>query len=123
VSQKGASSGRFTFSAADSGQHRLCFTASTSAANPGWLSGGAPTVGAVKLTLDMAIGETSEIESKDKGKIDEIVVKVMDLNGRLRDIQREQIFQRVSSPLLFILQLLHRGMEQVGFRWTKTRKC
>ncbi|KAL2445131.1 hypothetical protein ABEF95_009836 [Exophiala dermatitidis] len=29
-------------------------------------------MGGVKLTLDMAIGETSKIESEDKGKIDTI---------------------------------------------------
>ena len=49
------------------------------------------------MTLDLAIGETSEIESTDKGKIQDIVQKVKDLNGRLADIKREQVFQRVSS--------------------------
>ena len=48
------------------------------------------------MTLDLAIGETSEIESTDKGKIQDIVQKVKDLNGRLADIKREQVFQRVS---------------------------
>jgi len=46
------------------------------------------------LTVDMAIGETSKIESEDKGKIDNIVSKVRELNGRLQDIRREQMFQR-----------------------------
>lgn len=50
--------------------------------------------GQVKLTLDMAIGETSAIESTDKGKMTEISQKVRDLNGRLQDIRREQVFQR-----------------------------
>lgn len=35
------------------------------------------------------------IESTDKGKISEIVQKVRDLNARLQDIRREQVFQRV----------------------------
>jgi p24 family protein alpha len=48
------------------------------------------------LTLDLAIGETSAIESEDKGKIQDIAQKVRDLNGRLQDIRREQVFQRVS---------------------------
>ena len=52
--------------------------------------------GAIKFTLDLAIGETSSIESTDKGKIDDIVQKVRDLNSRLQDIKREQVFQRVS---------------------------
>lgn len=51
----------------------------------------------MKLSLDLAIGETSEIESADKGKIEDIVKKVKDLNARLNDIRREQVFQRVSK--------------------------
>ncbi|CAF9904959.1 MAG: emp24p/erv25p- protein [Heterodermia speciosa] len=94
VSTKGGSTGKFTFSAADSGDHRICFTPSHPGAG-GWLSGGFPT-GGIKMTLDLAIGETSQIESTDKGKISEIVQKVKDLNARLLDIRREQAFQRVS---------------------------
>ena len=93
VSQRGASGGRFTFSAADSGDHKICFTPSH-ATTGGWLGGGQPT-GGIKLSLDIAIGETSAIESTDKGKINDIVQKVKDLNGRLQDIRREQVFQRV----------------------------
>lgn len=51
------------------------------------------------MTLDMAIGETSKIEMEDKGKMQDIVQKVKDLNGRLHDIRREQVFQRVRSSL------------------------
>lgn len=47
------------------------------------------------MTLDLAIGETSKIESEDKSKIESIVGKVRELNGRLQDIRREQVFQRV----------------------------
>jgi len=93
VNQKGASKGRFTFTAAESGEHRLCFTSSANAANAGWFSSGSH-LGGTKLHLDMAIGETSEIESKDKEKMSDIVQRVKDLNSRLQDIRREQIFQR-----------------------------
>ncbi|KAF2201999.1 hypothetical protein GQ43DRAFT_440108 [Delitschia confertaspora ATCC 74209] len=93
VAQRGGSKGRFTFSAADSGEHRLCFTPQNVASSGGWLSHGEPK-GGVKFTLDMVIGETSKIESADKSKIDDIVQKVRDLNGRLQDIRREQVFQR-----------------------------
>ncbi|PVH80615.1 hypothetical protein DL98DRAFT_491067 [Cadophora sp. DSE1049] len=93
VNQKGSASGRFTFSAADSGDHKICFTPSSTAVNNGWLSGLTP-LGGVRLTLDLAIGETSQIESTDKGKIQDIVKRVKDLNGRLQDIRREQVFQR-----------------------------
>lgn len=72
-------------------------------------------MGGIKLTLDLAIGETSAIESKDKGKIDDIVKRVKDLNGRLQDIRREQVFQRVGLPLHYFLP----RYPPPGFRWTK----
>lgn len=97
VSQRAPAKGRFTFSAADSGDHKICFTA-TNAPSAGWLSGGGPNgQGAIKFSLDLAVGETSQIESTDKHKVADIVQKVKDLNGRLQDIRREQVFQRVSS--------------------------
>lgn len=43
----------------------------------------------------MAIGETSRIESTDKDKVETLVQKVRDLNSRLLDVRREQVFQRV----------------------------
>lgn len=94
INTKGSSDGRFTFSAADSGEHRICFTPSH-VTTGGWLSSG-QSVGGVKLTLDLATGETSQVESADKGKISDIVQKVKDLNAKLLDIRREQVFQRVS---------------------------
>lgn len=93
VKQLGSSAGRFTFTASDSGDHRICFTPNT-AAHGGWMAGG-QILGTVRLSLDLAIGETSKIESTDKGKIDDIVQKVRDLKSRLEDIRREQVFQRV----------------------------
>ncbi|KAF1960116.1 hypothetical protein CC80DRAFT_489335 [Byssothecium circinans] len=94
VAQRGSSSGKFTFSAADSGEHRLCVTPQNVPSGGGWLSSGTGIHGTVKFTLDLAIGETSKIESTDKGKIEDIVQKVKDLNSRLQDIRREQVFQR-----------------------------
>ncbi|KAL1968855.1 hypothetical protein VTN77DRAFT_1216 [Rasamsonia byssochlamydoides] len=88
VSQRSPQSGRFTFTAADSGQHKICFTPDIQSG--GWLSGGPR----VKLTLDIAIGATSKIESEDQGKMADIVQRVKDLNSRLQDIRREQVFQR-----------------------------
>ncbi|KAJ5176250.1 uncharacterized protein N7482_002127 [Penicillium canariense] len=91
VSKRENHSGRFTFSAADAGQHRICFTAETDISTSGWMSSGQ---GAVKVTLDIAIGETSKIETEDKDKMKDIVQRVRDLNGRLHDIRREQVYQR-----------------------------
>ena len=102
VNQQGSSKGRFTFSAADSGEHRMCFQPTGASQHQGYLNGGAE-VGGVKVILDVAIGETSRIESADKDKISDIVKKVRDLNGRLNDIKREQVFMRVSSSVIWRL--------------------
>ncbi|KAJ5915141.1 membrane protein [Penicillium verhagenii] len=91
VSKREHHSGRFTFTAADAGQHKICFTAETDVQTSGWLSS---SQGAVKISLDMAIGETSKIETEDKDKMKDIVQRVKDLNSRLHDIRREQVYQR-----------------------------
>ena len=95
VNQRGGSKGRFTFTAADSGDHRICFNPNNGPSG-GWLSGGVPSGQGIRFTLDMAIGETSMIESTDKTKVADLESKVRDLNARLQDIKREQVFQRVS---------------------------
>jgi hypothetical protein len=51
----------------------------------------------------MAIGETSRIESTDKDKVETLVQKVKDLNSRLLDVRREQVFQRVRQVIPFFL--------------------
>lgn len=93
VSQRGSSTGKFTFSAADSGDHRLCFTPTNVPSLSGYLFSGYQ-VGGIRFELDMVIGETSQIESSDKDKMGEVVQKVRDLNARLQDVRREQVFQR-----------------------------
>lgn len=100
VSQTATSSdkmSKFTFSAADSGSHRICFTPSGPGAVSvgGWFLSAGASVGGVKLTLDMVIGESSKIEADDKDKVDNLVNRVRELNGRLSDIRKEQIYQRV----------------------------
>ena len=98
VNQKGQGSGKFTFTAAESGDHKICFIPSR-ASHGGQMVGG-HTQGTIKMTLDLAIGETSKIERTDKGKMQDIVGKVTELKARLQDIRREQVFQRVSSTVL-----------------------
>ncbi|KAH7026302.1 transmembrane emp24 domain-containing protein [Microdochium trichocladiopsis] len=93
VSQRGSSSGRFTFNAAESGDHKICFTPSSTSGRQGWLSASNHN-GGIKFNIDLAIGESSQIESSDKGKMDDLSQRVKDLNARLNDIRREQIFQR-----------------------------
>ncbi|KAK5116676.1 hypothetical protein LTR62_007350 [Meristemomyces frigidus] len=93
VSQRSTSTGKFTFSAADSGDHRLCFNPTNVPSTSGLLFSGA-SAGGIKFELDMIIGATSAIESSDKDKMGEVVSKVRDINARLQDIRREQVFQR-----------------------------
>lgn len=104
VSQKGASNGRFTFTAHEAGDHQICFTPNSNSGRQNWLSVLSPN-GGIKLSLDLAIGESSEIQSTDAGKLQDISQRVKDLNSRLQDIRREQIFQRVSLPPLTPLPL------------------
>lgn len=98
VTQKGGSGGRFTFTAHEAGDHKICFTPSSNSGKSGWLSTSNPN-GGIKLTLDMTIGETSVIESSDKDKLEDIQTRIKDLNSRLQDIRREQVFQRVRCGL------------------------
>lgn len=96
VSQKGTSSGRFTFSSAEAGSHKICFTPSSSSGRHGWTSLTHDN-GGIKLQLDLVIGETNQIESSDKNKLQDIASRVKDLNARIKDVRREQVFQRVRS--------------------------
>ncbi|KAM0333013.1 hypothetical protein ACHAQA_001670 [Verticillium albo-atrum] len=93
VAQRGAAAGKFTFTAADAGDHQLCFTPSSTSGRSGWLSQSSHN-GGIRLTLDLAIGESSLIESADKEKLQDVATRVKDLNARLQDIRREQVFQR-----------------------------
>jgi len=90
VNQKGSNKGRFTFTAGAAGEHRICFWASHQS-NSGWFSN---HPNGVRLHLDLAIGETTQLESRDKEKLADIEQRVKDLSGRLQDIRREQVFQR-----------------------------
>ena len=87
ISQKSGPTGRFTFTAAESGEHRLCFQTSGSG---GWF-----TTTHVKLHLDLAVGETGDIDRSSKEKTETLAQRVQELNARLGDIRREQVFQRV----------------------------
>ncbi|PSR79096.1 transmembrane emp24 domain-containing protein 9 [Coniella lustricola] len=93
VSQKGGAGGRFTFTAAEAGDHRICFLPSSDSGKTAWLSTNNPN-GGIKLTLDMTIGETSVIESEDKNKLEDIQSRIKDLNSRLQGVRRDQVFQR-----------------------------
>ncbi|KJK84633.1 hypothetical protein H634G_00154 [Metarhizium anisopliae BRIP 53293] len=93
VSQRGSASGRFTFTAHEAGDHKICFVPSSTSGRSAWLSAHSPN-GGIKMKLDLVIGETGQIESSDKDKLQDIASRVKDLNARLHDIRREQVFQR-----------------------------
>ncbi|OAA42104.1 ERP1 protein precursor [Metarhizium rileyi] len=93
VSQRGSASGRFTFTAHEAGDHKICFSPSSTSGRSSWLSAQSPN-GGIKMKLDLVIGETGQIESSDKDKLQDIASRVKDLNARLHDIRREQVFQR-----------------------------
>lgn len=93
VSQRGSSSGRFTFTSHESGDHKICFVPSSTSGRSSWLSSHGPN-GGIKMKLDLAIGESGAIESSDKDKLQDIASSVKDLIARLHDIRREQVFQR-----------------------------
>ena len=127
VSQKGASSGRFTFSSAEAGDHKICFTPSSNSGRAGWLSA-ANANGGIRLTLDLVIGETNEIESTDTPivaqgrtvKLSDIATRVKDLNARLRDVKREQVFQRVRT--CSFSSYFRRLFFRAGFPWLRRKK-
>ena len=98
VAQRGSGNGKFTFSAADSGEHRICVVPQNVQQGGAWFGSGVHA--SVKFTLDLAIGETSKIESTDKNKLDDLSQKIRDLNSRLQDVRREQVFQRVRGRIL-----------------------
>lgn len=90
VDMKGKSEGKFTFTTADTGDHEICFQ--TNAGN-GWFSSSH-----VKFHLDLAVGHSDEFHAAGTEKVKDLARRVQDLNARLQDIKKEQIFQRV-GPL------------------------
>jgi hypothetical protein len=98
VQQKGEAKGRFTFTAGESGEHKICFSPTNFKHQAGHLKNG-QEVGGVRVSIDIVVGATSNIESTDHGKIQDMVGKVRELQGRLQDIRREQVFQRVRRSL------------------------
>lgn len=57
------------------------------------------------MKLDLVIGDTGQIESSDKDKLQDITSRIKDLNARLNDIRREQVFQRVCPPPLSLIKI------------------
>lgn len=77
--------GDFTFTAADSGEHRICYRA---------LSGGWFHPNKVKVFLDVAQGSGSHIDSSNTKKLNTLADRVRDVNNKLEIIKREQHLMR-----------------------------
>ncbi|KAL1922866.1 uncharacterized protein VTP21DRAFT_9242 [Calcarisporiella thermophila] len=84
---KGASSGRFTFTSVDSGEHHICFSRNHT---NGWWSNER-----LRLHLDMDIGEDAGHDEEDhRAALTDITSRIKELNSRVHDIRREQSYQR-----------------------------
>ncbi|KAI9224149.1 emp24/gp25L/p24 family/GOLD-domain-containing protein [Blastocladiella britannica] len=85
VNKKAQSFGKFTFTAAQGGEHKICISTNASA----WF-----TTSKVRLHLDLVIGEAAGIEIDPNEKVNDIVFRIRDLTHRAVDIKREQQYQR-----------------------------
>eukprot|EP00833_Pecoramyces_ruminatium_P018863 jgi/Orpsp1_1/1192895/evm.model.d7180000096741.1 len=89
LNQRSGSNGRFTFTAADSGDHLICVMATTR----NWFS-----KESTKLFFDMKFGDNvfdnSQKEDAEKEKLSSINMKIRDLNSKVAGIKREQQYQR-----------------------------
>ncbi|ORZ37136.1 emp24/gp25L/p24 family/GOLD-domain-containing protein [Catenaria anguillulae PL171] len=85
VSKKGPSFGKFLFTAAHSGDHKICLSTNTS----GWFN-----TSKVRLHLDIIIGDAAGTEVDPSERISDIQFRIRDLIHRAVDIRREQQYQR-----------------------------
>lgn len=85
VHQKGSPTGEFTFTAIDSGEHRICFQPQSQ----GWLA-----KIKTKVTVDFEIGDAETLDSKKTDQVQSLTGKVKALNKKILDIRREQELTR-----------------------------
>jgi hypothetical protein len=83
--QKGSSSGHFTFTSSESGDHSICFTTNST----GWF-----TSSKTKLHLDVEIGDPTDHAQDHKESLSDLAQSVRELNTKVQEIRREQTFQR-----------------------------
>lgn len=88
MNQKGGSTGKFSFTAGNAGEHNICMQAH-GAQSSGWLASSV-----VKFTLDLDIGEADDGGRGAIDKIKDIAEKIKILNAQLEEIKTEQKYQR-----------------------------
>ncbi|PWN44943.1 hypothetical protein IE81DRAFT_310097 [Ceraceosorus guamensis] len=87
TSTRGPSEGKFAFTSHEAGDHEICLAV----AHVGEAHGGH----SVRMHLDVVIGESKpDNSSRDRQHIVDLAGRVRMLNDRLRDIRKEQQFQR-----------------------------
>lgn len=83
--QKLESVGDATFTAFDSGEHKICYRA---------MSGGWFHPSKVKVILDIARGTSANIDSSNSKKLTTLAERVRDINAKMEHIKQEQHLMR-----------------------------
>ncbi|KAI8338388.1 membrane protein [Chlamydoabsidia padenii] len=85
VSRQGAAEGRFTFTSAESGDHSICLSPTSTS----WFDSTK-----TKVTFDMDFDDPAGDGHDHKETLSDLAKKVHELNERVQDIRREQLSQR-----------------------------
>lgn len=85
VNQKGPVTGDFTFTALDSGEHRICLQPQFG----GWFA----KIN-TKITFDIEVGDDTILDSKKSKKVLSLNEKVKSLNRKLESIKNEELLIR-----------------------------
>ena len=86
VDTKGKPDSKFTYTTQDAGVHEICFA--TTASN-GWF-----TTTQTRFHLELITGFSEHFKTGGDDKVKDIGKRVEELNGRLQDVRREQVYQR-----------------------------
>lgn len=106
VHQKGSPKGQFTFSALESGEHRICFTPK-SFYKRRWLDTGSDGMDALKdlkfkksrVMVDFLIRDGEIFDTKHTQTVNSLTEQINTINDKLIDIRREQEFIREKEEL------------------------
>lgn len=85
TSSRGPPEGKFAFTSHEPGDHKICMQALFDGRTPQQ----------IRMHLDIIIGDAKPDNShRDKSHVNDLAQRVRDLNAQLRDIRREQQYQR-----------------------------
>lgn len=86
------SEGKFAFTSHTAGDHEICLTPIPTESHPSHTDAHQAQI---RLHLDIVIGEAKpDTGSADRSHITDLAARVRDLNDRLKDIRKEQQYQR-----------------------------